>query len=128
MNYSCPLLTPVLLLFVLGGIGAFAENPEKPQPVVPPVIQGEIPDGWEVVPDSTGETVTHVLELKNGETREVKVPRMILRPVGLGEQRAPSNQASLRVARAITNQGEHLANSQSEMRSVLNRMRILLNP
>lgn len=127
MNYFCQIFFRVFLVLLMGGVGALAENGEKPQSAASPTIQGEIPEGWEVVPDPSGECVTHVLELKNGDKREVRVPRMILRPILSGEQVDASNQASLKVSGALANQGEHLANSQSEMRSVLNRIRILLS-
>lgn len=126
MNSLSHLLAHGLAFVILAATFALGEEAATaPAPSVF-TIQGEVPEGWEVVADPSGAKVVQRVKLANGEEKEVFLPRLILRPIGKREP-SPSEKTSIQFGKALEKQGEHLSNSQEDIQSVLRRVRLLLS-
>lgn len=126
MTFLPRFLKQVSPLAMMASTVALCEETPPTAAANEPVIRGEVPEGWEVVADPTGAKVSHRLELSDGEEMDIRVPRMILRPIAK-ESPTESEKASTKLSAALATQTPHLGNSLGEMQSVLSRIRLLLS-
>ena len=94
-------------------------------------IQGEVPEGWEVVESMEAPVVERWVELANGEKKKISLRPFVLRPIADKESKFSvmdplKISSGLKFDDVLNSQNENLVQTQDELDTMLQRLRSLL--
>lgn len=94
-------------------------------------IEGEVPDGWEVVESVDAPMVEKWVELKSGEKKKVLLRSFVLRPIADKESKFSvvdplKISSGQKIDDVLFSQNENLTQTQDELSTMLQRLRALL--
>ena len=120
----------LILSFIAMNVCLQAE--EKKEAATPTfTIQGEVPEGWEVVELSDAPAIEKWIETKEGEKKKVLVKPFGLKPVvdkdsNFTVSNPLENASGQDITEVLEAQSMNLAQSDAELSSLLNRLKALL--
>lgn len=95
-------------------------------------VQGEIPEGWEVVESSDGPVIEKWVELKSGEKKKLLLRSFVLRPIVTDKELKFSAADAFRISSGqkiddiLASQNENLSQTENELAVMLQRLHELL--
>lgn len=94
-------------------------------------IQGEVPEGWEVVESTEGPFIEKWVELKSGEKKKIFVRPFVLKPIVKEENEGKTMDplkldSGRKLDELLKHQNENLSQTQQDLSEMLTRLRALL--
>ena len=121
----------ILLLLALAGVFSVVQAEQGESSVPTFEIQGEVPEGWEVVELVDAAPIEKWVEMKDGEKKKVLVKPFGLKPIVLQDSNFTvsnplENVAGHNLQEVVETQNKNLAQSEEELSVLLNRLKALL--